>query len=140
MLVQIIGISELELIVSLPNQLLGHIPIINISRSLTERLEKVAQDDASDESEDEEDGDDDVPSLNRLFSMGQTLVAVVTATMTSTEARTSVSGSRRGDENYRTSRRVELSLDPVKVNEGVTKADLTSGYVRALHSGPGHAH
>lgn len=38
-------------------------------------------------------------------------------------------GGREGDENVRASRRVELSLEPEKVNEGIAKGDLKAGFV-----------
>jgi rRNA biogenesis protein RRP5 len=41
-------------------------------------------------------------------------------------------GGREGDENVRASRRIELSLEPEKVNEGIAKGDLRAGFVRFL--------
>lgn len=38
-------------------------------------------------------------------------------------------GGREGDENVRASRRVELSLEPERVNEGIAKGDLKAGFV-----------
>jgi rRNA biogenesis protein RRP5 len=41
---QIVTVQPLGLVVSLPNQLLGHVPITNITSQLTAKLEKLDED------------------------------------------------------------------------------------------------
>jgi rRNA biogenesis protein RRP5 len=128
------------LIVSLPNQLLAHIPITNLSPEFTKRLEAAGEESESeseDESEDEESDEDEpsgkssLPGLPSLYKAGQWVSAVVTASKPADSKQKL--GGREGDENVRTSRRVELSLEPEKVNEGVAKGDLKQrGYVRVF--------
>lgn len=131
---QIILIRPLELIVSLPNQLLGHIPITNISAEYTARLEASAETSSEDEVEDEDEAAsaasktvEELPSLFQLFSLGQWLSCVVVES----KSRDSKSrlGGREGDENVRASRRIELSTEPERVNEGIARGDLRTGFV-----------
>ncbi|GAA5904744.1 Rrp5p [Sporobolomyces salmoneus] len=129
---QIVQVRPLELIVSLPNQLLAHIPITNLSNEFTKRLEAAGEDSESEseeESDEEESDEDDEPSsksalpgLPSLFKAGQWVSAVVVASKAADSKQKL--GGREGDENVRTSRRVELSIEPEKVNEGVAKGDL----------------
>ncbi|KAM0751109.1 hypothetical protein T439DRAFT_301042 [Meredithblackwellia eburnea MCA 4105] len=135
-LAQIILVRPLELIVSLPNQLLAHIPITNISQEFTQRLEAAGEDSSEDEEDsEEEDGDEDgedagsnerLPGLNQLFKEGQWVSAVVTDNKV-VDGKQKL-GGREGDEAVRASRRVELSLEPEKVNEGIAKGDLKAGF------------
>lgn len=143
LLVQIIAILPLELIVSLPESLMGHIPITNISSTFTKRLEEdvEASDDDDDEEEDEESQDgseagdgtssDKIPNLSQMFSVGQYLRASVVNVSSgkgaSAQLSTYGSSSRRGNEEWKASRRCELTLEPAKVNAGVTKNDFKSG-------------
>ncbi|GAA5868775.1 hypothetical protein JCM3774_003888 [Rhodotorula dairenensis] len=135
-LCQVVQVRPLELIVSLPNQLLGHIPITNISTEFTARLE-AAGEDSSDEEEDEdeeEDSDEEdeekaskgLPGLPALFHPGQWVVAAVVSSKSS-DSKVKL-GGRDGDETVRASRRIELSVEPEKVNEGIAKGDLKRGF------------
>ncbi len=133
---QVVAVEPLALIVSLPNQLYGHIPITQISTQLTHVLESI-EDAEMDLSEDEEtEGSPSrVPDLFELFNPGQYVRAVVTAVHA--PGATDVAGlGRARDDVQRASRRVEMSLVPEKVNEGVVKTDLRPGFVRMmqLHS------
>ncbi|KAK4705134.1 rRNA biogenesis protein RRP5, partial [Phenoliferia sp. Uapishka_3] len=130
-LAQIILIRPLELIVSLPNQLLAHIPITNISTEYTTRLE--ASGESSDEEESEEESDEEeegkssgLPGLNKIFKEGQWVSAIVMESKAN-DSKAKL-GGREGDENVRASRRVELSLEPEKVNEGIARGDLRAGF------------
>lgn len=142
-LAQVILVRALELVVSLPNQLLAHIPITNISTEYTARLE--ASGDSSDEEEEESEEEDSegsdaeggksskgpgLPGLAALFSEGQWVSAIVVASK-SQDSKAKL-GGREGDENVRASRRVELSLEPEKVNEGIAKGDLKAGFVSRI--------
>ncbi|KAL8286763.1 hypothetical protein RQP46_004291 [Phenoliferia psychrophenolica] len=130
-LAQVILVRPLELIVSLPNQLLAHIPITNISTEYTARLE-AAGEDSSSEDEDESDSEEGetktggLPALNKMFQEGQWVSAIVMDSKTN-DSKAKL-GGREGDENVRASRRVELSLEPEKVNEGIARGDLKAGF------------
>ena len=128
-IVQVVSIRDLELLVALPNQLFGHIPIIAVSSHLTKRLEDAADESESSDGEDESSaGDaDSVPTLGDLYTPGQLLVAVVTSLRSADAARKTVPS--RSDDELIAARRVELSVDPAKVNETVVKTDLVPGYV-----------
>lgn len=129
---QVMSIEPLALIVSLPNQLLAHIPITNISSQLTQALETMDDDHSSihsEEDDEEEDGKAGVPDLLENFRPGQYVRAVVSAVHA--QGSTDFAGfSRSRDETHKASRRVELSLLPAKVNEGVVKSDLKQEFVR----------
>ncbi|KAI0801037.1 hypothetical protein C8Q74DRAFT_1239986 [Fomes fomentarius] len=125
---QVFAVEPLALIVSLPNQLFAHVPITNISIQLTHALETMeeAEVDPSDE-EDDDASPSRVPDLFELFQPGQYVRAVVTAIHA--PGATDVSGlGRARDEVQKASRRIELSLVPEKVNEGVAKSDLRTGF------------
>jgi len=132
-LCQILSVEPLSLIVSLPNQLFGHIPITQISSELTKLLEKVEE---SVEEEDEESEDEDdtskqrqkLPDLADIFTPGQYLKAVVTDVHAPGTTDNSGVG-RPKDGSQRVSRRVELSVEPHKVNGGIVVKDLTPGFV-----------
>lgn len=119
---QIIAIQPLALIVSLPNQLFGHVPVTNISSQLTQLLEREEEDD---ESTDEESN---IPELSDLFTVGQYVRAAVATIHVS--GSTDLTGfARSRDETTRASRRVELTLVPDRVNAGVQKADIKPNLV-----------
>ena len=70
---QIISVQPLALIVSLPNQLLGHVPITNISTQLTAALEAMDVDESDDEDAPAQTA---VPDLDDIFRPGQYIRAV----------------------------------------------------------------
>jgi rRNA biogenesis protein RRP5 len=132
---QIVSVEPLALIVSLPNQLFAHIPITHISSQLTKLLETMDGEEGEESGSDEELDDaqistqkSKVPNLFEIFSPGQYVRSVVTAVHA--PGSTDILGmGRQRDEVQKTSRRVELSLEPGKVNASVVKADLSSGFV-----------
>ena len=131
-LCQILSVEPLSLIVSLPNQLFGHIPITQISSELTTLLEKVEESVDEEDEQSEDEGDTSkrqkLPDLADIFTPGQYLRAVVTDVHA--PGTTDNSGvSRPKDGNQRVSRRVELSVEPHKVNGGIVVKDLTPGFV-----------
>ncbi|KIJ46379.1 hypothetical protein M422DRAFT_66742 [Sphaerobolus stellatus SS14] len=130
-LCQIIAIQPLALIVSLPSQLFGHIPITHISTQLTKQLESMDEEnDADMDVDDEELASRRPPELFEIFRVGQYVHAVVTNVNPSGVSARDVVGLRRKlDEAERACQRVELSVVPEKVNVGVSKADLTAGFV-----------
>ncbi|OBZ78635.1 rRNA biogenesis protein RRP5 [Grifola frondosa] len=130
---QVVSVQPLALIVSLPNQLFAHVPITQISSELTGLLETMDEDGEPSAPEDEEDtsSKSKIPDLFEIFHPGQYVRAVVTAVHAS--GSTDVSGlGRARDEVQKSSRRVELSLVPEKVNEGIAKADLQPGFLQTL--------
>ena len=131
-LCQIVSVEQLSLIVSLPNQLFGHIPITQISSELTALLEKI--DEGADEDEESEDEHDTpkstrgIPDLADIFSPGRYLRAVVTE-VHAPGTTDNFGMGRPKDNSQRVSRRVELSVEPHRVNAGVAVKDLTPGFV-----------
>lgn len=135
-LCQIVSVEPLSLTVSLPNQLFGHIPITQISSEFTTFLEKI--DESTDEEEEGEEGDVDtsksqhkIPDLGDIFSPGQYLRAIVTEVHAPGTTNNSGVGRPKND-SQRVSRRVELSVEPHKVNAGVAVKDLTPGFVSLI--------
>jgi rRNA biogenesis protein RRP5 len=144
-LVQVVQILPLELIVSLPDQLMANIPITNISKAFRKRLEEEADASSDDESEEEEEEDDDdasnkeesssekigkLPNLSDMFYVGQYLRASVSRVLPPRATSTFASSSKqRGNELWKSSRRAELSLEPEVVNEGVSLNDLKNGQI-----------
>lgn len=132
---KIIAIQPLALLVSLPCQLVGHVPITNVSSQLTNQLDKLEDEDedmmAQDE-EDEENVNANQPlELFEIFKVGQYVQTVVTGVKSPGATADGIIGTRRRlDEVERASQRVELNLVPEQVNAGVSKDDLEPGFVR----------
>ncbi|KAE8209720.1 hypothetical protein CF327_g6323 [Tilletia walkeri] len=157
LLCTILAIHPYALVLSLPGQLLGHVPITAISPTFTDRLQSLAdayeEDDENDSEEDDEDSDDnsdeenddqpkkrgskrssDAPELRDLYTVGQWVQATVTNVLSGGAYKAAISNSdgqrsREGGEYERESRRVELSLDPSLFNQGVLVEELGQGYV-----------
>lgn len=134
-LAQIIQITPIELVVSLPEQLLAHVPITNISTHFTHRLDKVMNDDSDDEDKDASDEEDDsMPELDDIFEVGQWVrAAVLHVHKDSNTGRV----KKEGEELIKASRKLELTVDPRSVNEGLTAKDFekdftTVGAVRSV--------
>ncbi|KAJ3043804.1 Protein RRP5 [Rhizophlyctis rosea] len=103
-------INDLDLAVSLPNQLTGYVSITEISDHISAQVEKAANDE-------DEDEDAEVPNLRDFFYLGQPITCVVISTEVNKEGE----GKSR--------RRIELSLKPELVNVGVSATDLFVGMV-----------
>jgi len=124
---QVMSIHPLALIVSLPNQLMAHVPITKVTSQLSQLLESPDADRSISDGDSDSESDG-VPDLSELFRPGQYVRAVVTSIHA--PGTTDVIGlARSRDEVVKASRRVELSLIPGEVNVGVQKSDLRSGYV-----------
>ncbi|KAL0094591.1 hypothetical protein J3Q64DRAFT_1844994 [Phycomyces blakesleeanus] len=104
-------INDLELIVALPHQLVGVIPITEISTPLTSIVEKVA----AQGDDEEEDENITLPNLHTLFHVGQW----VRCRLTLLQDRT----------NKVVKKRIELSMKPEVVNSDLAKADVVPGMV-----------
>lgn len=109
---QVTDISHQDIVLALPNNLVGYVPLTAVSDKLNERLEKLMQEDEA-EAEAEADGDEDESfedvHLEEMFQVGQYLRTCVTATT---------------EDNARARKRLELSIDPKLVNKGLTKRKL----------------
>jgi len=135
-------IHDLELVVSLPNNLTGFVPITEISDLVSQAVEKATsgtvsnkkgidddedmKDDSSSDSSDEEAGEGEVllPSLEAMFTVGQLVRCVVTE----------VEGGKEGkEEGSKNRRRIELSINPAKTNAGTTAKGLFEGMVSCWH-------
>ena len=68
MLCCVLAVHPLAIVVSMCDQLLGHVPVTSVSEKLTDRLQRTLDDD-----EDEETA----PELHELFSVGQWVRACV---------------------------------------------------------------
>ncbi|KXN86783.1 rRNA biogenesis protein RRP5 [Leucoagaricus sp. SymC.cos] len=130
---QIVSIIPLGLIISLPNQLYGHIPITQISYQFTSILERFdAQvDDTNAEDSDNEDEKSRLPDLFEMFHVGQYVRTVVTDVHVAGVSDMSGLGKLR-DDLAKASKRVELSLVPEKTNAGVQKTDLKNGFALSV--------
>lgn len=128
---QIVSILPMALIISLPNQLLGHVPITQISTYITHCIDAMDEDNGSVEGESDNEEKSDVPDLSGIFQPGQYVRTVVTAVFATAPTDVPVIGRTR-DGTVKASRRVELSLTPDKVNSGVQKSDLRAGFVSVL--------
>lgn len=132
-LCQIISVEQLSLIVSLPNQLFGHVPITQISSGFTKLLEKIEESTVEEDEELEDEDDtskqrDKLPDLADIFTPGQYLRAVVTE-VHAPGTTDNFGVARPKNDTQRVSRRVELSVEPHKVNGGVALKDLVPGFV-----------
>jgi rRNA biogenesis protein RRP5 len=126
------AVLPLHLILSLPNQLLAHVPITEISSVLTDRLTKGEKDDEDMEvdanAEEEDTEDEDAPELGQLYAPGQYVSGIITQNYPSESSNKSFLGMYTPTEQTRLASRIEMSLRPEKVNEGVMKADVTTGF------------
>jgi rRNA biogenesis protein RRP5 len=132
LLCSVLAVHPLALVLSLPNQLLGHVPLTSISSVLTERLDAAANaSDSESEAESSDDEDEemktagDVPELRDLYKVGDW----VRASVVSVKNAGNKGLGREGQEYVREAGRVELSLDPALLNEGIESADLIPGAV-----------
>ncbi|KAK7751330.1 rRNA biogenesis protein rrp5 [Diatrype stigma] len=112
---QISEINSLDLVLALPNNLAGHVPITAISDILNERIAAEAEGDENEDDEDDgkEDGAD--VDLKGLFRVGQYLRAYVTSTIE--EASATAAKPRR---------HIGLSLRSEHTNSGLSGQDAVA--------------
>ncbi|KAM0253366.1 hypothetical protein ACHAQJ_007259 [Trichoderma viride] len=106
---QVTRINNLNLELSLPNNLTGHVSIVAISEQLTNKLEGGANKEG--ESDEEESSDESDVSLKSIFKIGQYVRAYVVST---SDGATGAKGKRK----------IELSLRPSEANSGLEKDDV----------------
>ena len=140
----ILAIHPLALVVSICDQLLAHVPVTSVSNRLTDRLQSALDEEEKDEEsdgediheteedeeeEEEEDRDDSSPpELHEIFSVGQWIRASVES-VTAAGSKRQWGMGREGGEYERESQRVQLTMEPTIVNEGIRASDLSPGYV-----------
>ena len=119
----------LHLILSLPNNLLAHVPITEISIKLTSLLEVEEEDLPSED--DENDGGSSSsaspPDLAQLFRPGQYFPAKVVQSFPT--ASQSFISQYPVSETTRLAARTEMTLVPEKINSEISKEDLKPGYL-----------
>ncbi|KZO92777.1 hypothetical protein CALVIDRAFT_540664 [Calocera viscosa TUFC12733] len=125
---RIAAIYPLHLVLSLPDQLAGHVPITHITSQLTAQLEKEEATPSASGSEDEEEDPMAAPELNTIFRVGQYVTASVTVVRSAGTRTTLDLGKPRSDMEAM-ARRVELTLVPEVVNEGVVVKDVVPGFM-----------
>lgn len=99
-------INELDLVVSLPNQLTGFVSITEISDVITQKVGLVAESD--------DDADEELPDLNDYFTLGMPVIVSIT---------------RLEDANQKdqSKRRIELSMRPEIINSQLSAQDVIKG-------------
>lgn len=132
-LARIHSVLNLHLILSLPNQLLAHVPITEISNSLTHLLTKDEKDSNSDiiMKEEESDSDDEessVPELHQLFRPGQYVLTTLTQSFVSESSNKAFLTLYPPSVAIRLASRLEMSLVPEKVNKEVSRLDIVKGF------------
>lgn len=118
-------ILPLHLVLSLPNNLLGHVPITEVSTTLTTALNAEMDSDAEDKEEDE-DEEKSAPELVDIFTPGQYVAAKVLNLFPT--ASQNFIAQYPVSETTKLAARVELTLVPEKLNSEVAKADLAAGF------------
>jgi rRNA biogenesis protein RRP5 len=109
---QVSSINAHDIGLSLPNNLVGYVPLTSVSKGLEDRIEKMLNDDAEDDDADDS-SDDESFDLKEHFYVGQYLRAVVVST-----------GTNPADPKAKSKKRIELSIDPRQTNTGFSKSDL----------------
>jgi len=134
LLSRIHAIYPMHLVLSLPSQLYAHVPLTSLSAPLTARLSAAASSSSSSshgDDADEEEEEDDVPPLDELFAVGDWYpTSVVRLYAAGESAPPALEGWKPRDGAERDCRRVECSLDPRVVNDGLARVDVEAGFVR----------
>lgn len=104
---QIQRVTTLEIVLALPNNLVGYIPATNVCKSILDKIESANADDS-----DNEDNDADDVDLTKLFVPGQWL-------------RCEVMEQERSANTQKI--RLELSIDPQNVNRTIEMDDIKEG-------------
>lgn len=142
---QVIEIYPLHVVISLPNQMLGHIPLPHVTHQLTERIEKLPdegdsedEEGASEEEEEEEEASEvaakRIPELQDIFRVGQYVQTTVTTVHAAGATAPNTDLGKPRNETDRGSRRIVLSTVPKEVNKEISGKDLVTGYVGAARS------
>ena len=106
------AITSRDVALALANNLTGYVPITAVSEKLNARIESLLEDEGTNGKADEDEADVD---LKQLFHVGQWLRASVSAT-----------ASESTDNNGKSKRHIELSVDPRHVNEALDADNVTT--------------
>ncbi|PVI02391.1 hypothetical protein DM02DRAFT_612945 [Periconia macrospinosa] len=109
---QVVDITAQDVVLALPNNLLGYAPITAVSDKLNVRIEELLKQEESMADEPDEEFED--ISLKGMFTVGQYLRACVVSTSEDTAPGAATKSKRR----------IELSLHPKLVNRGISKSNL----------------
>ena len=139
---QVIEIYPSHVVISLPNQMLGHIPLPQVTAQLTERIEKLPEEGDSEDSEDESEDQAEspeaaakrIPELQDIFRVGQYVRTIVCAVHAAGTTASNTNLVKPKNETDRGSRRIVLSTVPKEMNGGLSEKDLVAGYVSAAIS------
>lgn len=104
---KIIEVGKLELVLALADNLIGFVPITNISKQITRQLED-AED--SDESDNEDNDELDFPELSKYFKIGQWLRAIVVEPVNPSTGKNK-------------KKRIDLSIEIEKVNQTLEETE-----------------
>ncbi|KAF8451798.1 hypothetical protein BGX38DRAFT_1181201, partial [Terfezia claveryi] len=113
-------INSTDITVSLPNNLIGYVPITSISEQLTKRIESLLEDEENDKV------DQDLTNLDNYFRVGQYIRACVISTGEDIPEKSGKNGTSSA-EHTKHKKRIELSLHPSFANAGVTVKELVAG-------------
>ena len=123
-------INSTDITVSLPNNMIGYVPITSISEQLTRRIESLLEGDESANEANEEGKDDkggqDLTNLDNYFRVGQYIRACVMSTGEDTPWKSGKNGTSSAV-HIKHKKRIELSLQPSLANAGVTAKELVAG-------------
>ncbi|KAF2733591.1 nucleic acid-binding protein [Polyplosphaeria fusca] len=111
---QVVQVTTAELVLSLPNNLTGIVPLTAISDQLSSRVEKLLEDGVDGDADNEDKELEDV-DLEAMFSTGQYLRCCIVSTGEDAPAHGASKAKRR----------VEVSINPNIVNRGITKSNIT---------------
>lgn len=111
---QVSNITAHDIALSLPNNLVGYVPLTSVSKKLEEKIEKLLNEEEGEE-EDDDGTDEDSFDLKDYFYLGQFLRAYVVST-----------GTDASEAGGRSKKRIEMTVDPRQANSGLTKSDLVT--------------
>jgi rRNA biogenesis protein RRP5 len=114
-------ITSRDIVLALPNNLVGFVPLTAISEKLTARIEKLVEEQEKSDAEDGAGSEDfDDVDLDSMFHVGQYLRAAVT------------SAAEDGIASGSTKKRIELSIEPALTNRGIEKSSIVvNGTIQA---------
>ncbi|KAJ2786363.1 rRNA biogenesis protein rrp5 [Coemansia interrupta] len=128
------AIQDLQLRVSLPNGLVGVVPITSISPELTALVEKAAEEDEDDSDDDSMEVDseskDDPLDLGSRFYIGQYVKCVIAELGgNSNDSSGRKSNKDKAKTGFSPSHRIELTLVPEEINNRIAPDDLCVGQI-----------
>lgn len=109
---QVSNITAHDIALSLPNNLVGYVPLTSVSKQLEEKIEKLLNEE---EDDDDDSADEESFDLKDYFYLGQFLRAYVVST-----------GTDALEAGGRSKKRIEMTVDPRQANSGLTKSDLVT--------------